>query len=114
MQEMWLRLYLSNLVLIAAINVKRHPHKHHQAPCHRVCPAAGVAPPTGRGPPHGHGGPGVPEDQVLSTVLSVMAQWMAIPGEEPREGRQLWVKQSPSRSQLEAPAETESSQVIHK
>ncbi|KAB1251903.1 Enoyl-CoA delta isomerase 1; mitochondrial [Camelus dromedarius] len=38
MQEMWLRLYLSNLVLIAAIN-----------------------------------------DQVLSTVLSVMAQWMAIP-----------------------------------
>lgn len=28
----------------------------------------------------------VPEDQVQSTALSVMAQWMAIPGEEHREG----------------------------
>lgn len=28
----------------------------------------------------------VPEDQVQSTVLSVMAQWLAIPGEEHRDG----------------------------
>lgn len=33
----------------------------------------------------------VPEDQVQSTALSVLAQWMAIPGEELREGCQLWV-----------------------
>lgn len=28
----------------------------------------------------------VPEDQVQSTALSVMTQWLAIPGEEHREG----------------------------
>lgn len=31
----------------------------------------------------------VPKDQVQSTALSVLAQWMAIPGEEHREGWQL-------------------------
>lgn len=33
----------------------------------------------------------VPEDQVQSTALSVMAQWLAVQGEEHREGWQLWV-----------------------
>lgn len=37
----------------------------------------------------------VPEDQVLSTALSVMARWMAIPGEgrggAGGGGQQLWV-----------------------
>lgn len=31
----------------------------------------------------------VPEDQVHSTALSVMAQWLAIPGEGHREGLQV-------------------------
>lgn len=33
----------------------------------------------------------VPEDQVPSTALSVMAQWLSIPGEEHREGQPFWV-----------------------
>lgn len=33
----------------------------------------------------------VPEDQMQSTVLSVMAKWMAIPGEEHRDLKLLWV-----------------------
>ena len=36
----------------------------------------------------------VPEDQLLSTALSVMAKWLAVPGEEPREGRPLWVQEA--------------------
>lgn len=51
----------------------------------------------------------VPEDQVQSTALSVMAQWMAIPGEEHREGQQPWVlvgEQSPLPPQPDAPGET--------
>lgn len=31
----------------------------------------------------------VPEDQVHSAALSAMAQWLAVPGEGPREGLQV-------------------------
>lgn len=53
----------------------------------------------------------VPEDQVQSTARSVMAQWLAVPGEKPGAGgpRQLWVlqgQQSHRPPQPDAPHET--------
>lgn len=60
----------------------------------------------------------VPEDQVLSTALSAMARWLAIPGEgRVGVGEQLWVpvgRQGPLPSQPEAPDKTKSSQAIHR
>ncbi|XP_055417830.1 enoyl-CoA delta isomerase 1, mitochondrial isoform X1 [Bubalus kerabau] len=58
MQELWLRTYLSSLVLVAAINAQRHIREHHRAPRLGAGPSAGVALPPGRGPPGGPGGPG--------------------------------------------------------
>ncbi|XP_042095654.1 enoyl-CoA delta isomerase 1, mitochondrial isoform X2 [Ovis aries] len=57
-QELWLRTYLSSLVLVAAINAQRHIREHHRAPRFRAGPAAGVTLPAVRGPPGRPGGPG--------------------------------------------------------
>lgn len=45
----------------------------------------------------------VPEDQVQNTALSVMGKWLAIPGEEHRDGQPLWVLVS-KHSLLPSPA----------
>lgn len=54
----------------------------------------------------------VPEDQVLSTALSEMARWLAVPGEV-RVGVPVG-RQSPLLSQPEAPRKPRSSQAIHR
>lgn len=66
----------------------------------------------------------VPEDQVQSTALSVMGKWLAIPGEEHRDGQPLWVlvskhsllsSPSPSLPSLILLVRPESSQVkVHR
>uniref|UniRef100_A0A8D0RVG2 Enoyl-CoA delta isomerase 1, mitochondrial n=1 Tax=Sus scrofa TaxID=9823 RepID=A0A8D0RVG2_PIG len=96
-QEMWLRFYLSNLVLVAAINVSGPPPRG-RAGLLGVSPRGGARtwpqPPEalreeggGRGAPQrirealqvGMVDQVVPEDQLLSTALSVMAKWLAVP-----------------------------------
>ncbi|KAM9210520.1 enoyl-CoA delta isomerase 1, mitochondrial isoform 2-T2 [Dugong dugon] len=57
-QELWLRLYQSNKVLVAAINVQGYAGEHYRAPRRGAGPAAGNAVPTRQGPPGGHSGPG--------------------------------------------------------
>ncbi|KAM9210523.1 enoyl-CoA delta isomerase 1, mitochondrial isoform 5-T5 [Dugong dugon] len=76
-QELWLRLYQSNKVLVAAINDTLVNTIGHRAAEQAL--QLGMLFPPAKALQVGIVDQVVPEEQLQSTALSVMAQWLAIP-----------------------------------